>query len=144
MALLLVTSVSPEGRPSLASYARFFGDPFSWTVLGNTLRAALATTAICALIGYPAAFALARARGALQALLLVALILPLSVGVVVKAFAWTILLRSDGIVNRMLVGTGVVDTPVRLLFTESGLVFGAVNIFLPFMVLPIFAVVKLI
>jgi len=77
-------------------------------------------------------------------MLLAALILPLSVGVVVKAFAWTILLRTDGLVNRMLVGTGVVDTPLRLLFTESGLVFGAANIFLPFMVLPIFAVVKLI
>jgi putative spermidine/putrescine transport system permease protein len=72
------------------------------------------------------------------------LILPLSVGVVVKAFAWTILLRSDGIVNRLLLAVGIVEAPVRLLFTESGLVLGAVNIFLPFMVLPIFAVVKLI
>jgi putative spermidine/putrescine transport system permease protein len=144
MCLLLVSSVAPEGRPSFASYARFFSDPFSWTVLGNTLRAALATTTIAALVGYPAAFALARARGALQAMLLVALILPLSVGVVVKAFAWTILLRSDGVVNRLLLATGLVHEPLRLLFTETGLVLGAVNVFLPFMVLPVFSVVKLI
>jgi len=72
------------------------------------------------------------------------LIVPLSVGVVVKAFAWTILLRSDGVVNQLLLAIGAIDTPARWLFTESGLVLGAVNIFLPFMVLPIFAVVKLL
>lgn len=144
LGLLLVSSLYVEGGLSLANYVRFFRDPFSWTVVWNTLRAALLTTAICLAVGYPAAFALARARGRLQALLLVALILPLSVGVVVKAFAWTILLRSDGVVNRLLLAAGIVDQPLRLLFTEAGLVLGAVNVFLPFMVLPIFSVVKLI
>jgi putative spermidine/putrescine transport system permease protein len=144
LALLLVTSVTRDGRLSLEGYARFLADPFSWTVILNTLRVALLTTVVCLLAGYPAAAALAGARGALQSVLLAALILPLSVGVVVKAFAWTILLRTDGLVNRLLVVTGVVDAPVRLLFTEIGLVLGAANIFLPFMVLPIFAVMKLI
>jgi putative spermidine/putrescine transport system permease protein len=144
LALLLVTSVTRDGRLSLEGYARFLADPFSWTVILNTLRVALLTTVVCLLAGYPAAAALAGARGALQSVLLAALILPLSVGVVVKAFAWTILLRTDGLVNRLLVVTGLVDAPVRLLFTEVGLVLGAANIFLPFMVLPIFAVMKLI
>lgn len=144
LALLLLTSLYPEGRPSLGGYVRFFSDSFSWTVMANTLKVAALTTLICLGAGYAAAFALTRAGGALQALLLAALILPLSVGVVVKAFAWTILLRSDGVVNRLLIGVGVVDAPVRLIFTEVGLVLGAVNVFLPFMVLPIFSVVKLI
>jgi putative spermidine/putrescine transport system permease protein len=144
LVLLLLTSVTRDGRLSLAGYAQFLADPFSWTVIQNTVRVAVLTTVVCLLAGYPAAFALARAGGVLQGMLLAALILPLSVGVVVKAFAWTILLRTDGLVNRLLVVTGVVDTPLRLLFTESGLVLGAANVFLPFMVLPIFAVVKLI
>lgn len=144
LALLLVTSLVIEDRWTLDGYARFFGDPFSWTVMTNTVRVAALTTAICLLAGYPVAFALARAGGMLQGLLLAALIVPLSVGVVVKAFSWTILLRSDGVVNNLLVGLGIVDAPVRLIFTEPGLVLGAVNIFLPFMVLPIFSVVKLI
>src|SRR5262245_64705244 len=88
--------------------------------------------------------ALTKAPGTLQGLLLAALIVPLSVGVVVKAFSWTILLRSDGIVNKLLVGIGIVDAPVRLIFTETSLVLGAVNIFLPFMILPIFSVAKLV
>jgi putative spermidine/putrescine transport system permease protein len=144
LALLLVTSVLSDGHLTLTGYQRFLADPFSWTVIANTLRVATLTTLVCLLAGYPAAFALARAPGALQAVLLAALIIPLSVGVVVKAFAWTILLRSDGVVNKLLLAIGAIDTPTRWLFTESGLVLGAVNIFLPFMVLPIFAVVKLL
>jgi len=144
LSLLLLASVVGEGGFTLTAYTKFFADPFSWTVVGNTLRAAALTTLICLLAGYPVAFALARAGGAVQSLLLAALIVPLSVGVVVKAFSWTILLRSDGVVNKLLVGLGIVDAPVRLIFTEPGLILGAVNIFLPFMVLPIFSVVKLI
>ena len=144
LSLLLLTSFVSNGRWTLAAYTKFLADPFSWTVITNTLRAAALTTVICLLAGYPVAFALAGARGALQGLLLAALIVPRSVGVVVKAFSWTILLRSDGAVNTLLVGLGIVHAPVRLIFTESGLVLGAVNIFLPFMVLPIFSVVKLL
>jgi putative spermidine/putrescine transport system permease protein len=76
--------------------------------------------------------------------LLVAIILPLSIGVVVKAFAWQIVLRRDGIVSQFLVGVGIWSEPQRLLFTETGLVLGAANVFLPFMILPIYSVVKLI
>jgi len=144
LALLLFASLVSDGRFTLASYARFLSDPFSWTVLVNTLRAAALTTLICLVAGYPVAMALTKAPGTLQGLLLAALIVPLSVGVVVKAFSWTILLRSDGIVNKLLVGIGIVDAPVRLIFTETGLVLGAVNIFLPFMILPIFSVAKLV
>jgi putative spermidine/putrescine transport system permease protein len=144
LGLLLAASVmTPEGL-SLAGYARFFSDPFGWKVLWNSLRAALLTTGLCLVIGYPAAFALARASGAAQILLLVALILPLSVGVVVKAFAWTILLRTDGVVNQVLMLLRLSDEPVRLIFTETGLVIGAVNVFLSFMVLPIYSVLRLI
>jgi len=142
--MLLFASVIRDGHWTLSSYAKFLGDPFSWTVLANTLRAALLTTLICLVAGYPVAVALTRAPGALQGLLLASLIVPLSVGVVVKAFSWTILLRSDGVANQLLVALRVVEAPVRLIFTEAGLVLGAVNIFLPFMVLPIFSVVRLI
>jgi putative spermidine/putrescine transport system permease protein len=144
LAGLLVTSVlTPEGV-SLAGYARFFGDAYGWKVLRNSVEAALLTTALCFVIGYPTAFALARARGAVQVLLLVALILPLSVGVVVKAFSWTILLRSNGVVNQLLMGLGLTGEPVRFIFTQTGLVIGAVNVFLSFMVLPIYSVIRLI
>lgn len=141
--LLARSFKGPDGW-TLALFAQFFDDPFNWRVIGNTLRIAALVTLATLVIGYPAALGLVRARGALQAVLLAAIILPLSVGVVVKAFAWQIVLRRDGAIAQLLVATGIWQEPQRLLFTEPGLVIGAANVFLPFMILPIYSVVKLI
>lgn len=142
--LLLVSSITTPQGLSLATYREFFADPFSWKILGHTLETAIKVTLVALLIGYPMAFALARSSGIVQVILLIALILPLSVGVVVKAFSWSILLRSNGVLNLSLMGLGIIEQPVRLIFTELGLLIGAVNVFLPFMVLPIYSVVKMI
>ena len=141
--LLAKSFTGPTGL-SLAPFAEFFADPFSWRVIANTLNVALMVTLVCLVVGYPVAFALAWSRGLAQVALLVAIILPLSIGVVVKAFAWQIVLRRDGVIAKLLVATGIWSEPQRLLFTETGLVIGAANVFLPFMILPIYAVVKLI
>ncbi len=135
--------MGPQGF-TLSLFQAFFADDYNWRVIGNTLRIAALVTLLCLVIGYPVAIALARARGLMQVLLLTAIILPLSVGVVVKAFAWQIVLRRDGAIAKLLVATGIWDEPQRLLFTEPGLVIGAANVFLPFMILPIYSVVKLI
>ncbi len=141
---LLIKSVWTETGLSFIGFQAFFGDPFNWRILGNSLRIALWTTLASLLIGYPVAFALAKARGIVQIVLLTSIILPLSVGIVVKAFAWQIVLRRDGVVSMALQGLGLSDEPVRLLFTETGLVIGAVNVFLPFMILPLYSVINLI
>lgn len=141
---LLAKSVSGSGGMTLEPFARFFSDRYSWQVISNTVTIALAVTLVCLLIGYPVAFALAWSKGWVQIALLVSIILPLSIGVVVKAFAWQIVLRRDGVVSQLLVGLGLWHEPQRLLFTETGLVLGAANVFLPFMILPIYSVVKLI
>lgn len=141
---LLLKSFSGPTGPTIQPYVAFMSDPFNWRVIGNTLRIGLWVTVVCFIIGYPAAFALARAGAVVQIVMLVSIILPLSIGAVVKAFAWQIVLRRDGVVSQLLVGVGIWDEPQRLLFTEAGLVLGAANIFLPFMILPIYSVVKLI
>lgn len=144
LAFLLARSfMGPQG-PTLSLFTAFFADSYNWRVIGNTLRIAALVTLLCLVVGYPVALALARARGMAQVMLLTAIILPLSVGVVVKAFAWQIVLRRDGAIAKLLVGLGIWDEPQRLLFTEPGLVIGAANVFLPFMILPIYSVVKLI
>jgi putative spermidine/putrescine transport system permease protein len=143
LAMLLFKSLSAAGAfPSLAGYAEFFGDAFHLNILWRTLRVALLVTALSLVLAYPTAFVLARARGIVQTVILVAMVLPLAVGVVVKTFAWSILFRSDGLLNQTLIGLGLFDAPVRMLFTEPALVVAAANVFLPFMVLPIYAVVR--
>ena len=143
LVLLLLQSLrTADAFPSFASYHEFFSDPFHLNILWRTVRVAFLVTLLTLVLAYPTAFALARARGFVQNLILVAMVLPLAVGVIVKTFAWSILLRSDGLINKTLLGLGVVDSPVRLLFTEPALVIAAANVFLPFMVLPIYAVVR--
>lgn len=142
LALLAASLQDESGGFTLDGFARFFSDPYHGTVVWNTIKIALLVTGLCLLIGYPTAFAMARAPLAVQGLMFVALILPLSVGVVVKSFAWTVLLRGNGALNSMLLGLGVIDEPLKLLFNERGLVIAAVHVFLPFMVLPIFTVAR--
>ena len=142
LAILLVESFRGPGGWTLAGYAGFFGSAYAWGVVGRTLRVAATVTAACLLLGYPAAFAMAAARGWLQSVLMAAVLLPLSLSVIVKAFGWTVMLRGTGLVSRLLQALGLADGPVRLLFTEWGLLIGAVNIFLPFMLLSIYASVR--
>jgi putative spermidine/putrescine transport system permease protein len=141
LAMLLAVSVGGESGFSLAAYGKLLGTAYYLAVIWNSLKLALLTTLIALAIAYPASFALARARGALRSLLLATLFLPLAASVIVKAFAWTILLRSDGIINQALFAVGIIDEPIRMIFTETALIVGSVNIFLPFMILPIYAVV---
>ena len=143
LVLLLARSLrGPGGEFSIDGYVEFLGDGHNLAVLWRTLRVALWTTVLALVLAYPTAFALARARGAVQTLILVAMVLPLSVGVIVKAFAWSILFRTNGVLNQTLLSLGAVDEPIRMLFTETALVVGAANVFLPFMVLPIYSVVR--
>ncbi len=141
--LILLFTASLRGPNGLAfdAYQKLFGTAFYLQTIWNSLRLALLTTLLTLAIGYPASFALARARRFVRSALLASLFLPLAAGVVIKAFAWTILLRSDGIVNRVLLALHTIGTPIRMIFTDTALVIGAVNIFLPFMILPIYAVV---
>ncbi|WP_316238504.1 ABC transporter permease [Bradyrhizobium sp. SZCCHNR1015] len=142
LALLLGVSVlDANGGITPANYTRLLGTPYYLGIIWNSLRLGLLTTLIAFLISYPAAFALARARGPLRSILLATLFLPLAASVIVKAFAWTILLRSDGLINTVLIAMGIIEDPIRTIFTQTALIVGAVNIFLPFMVLPIYAVV---
>jgi putative spermidine/putrescine transport system permease protein len=141
LVLLLAASISGPSGFTLAEYGKLLGTSFYLGVIWNSLRLALLTTLIALAIGYPAAFAIGRARGAVRSLLLASLFLPLAASVIVKAFAWTILLRSDGIVNETLMALGIINDPIRMIFTETALIVGSVNIFLPFMILPIYTVV---
>src|SRR5262249_14430981 len=97
LVMLLARGVMGPKGFTVEPLASFLSDPLNWQVIGNTLKIAALVTIVCLIIGYPTAFALAWSAGWAQIVLLAAIILPLSVGVVVKAFAWQIVLRRDGV-----------------------------------------------
>jgi putative spermidine/putrescine transport system permease protein len=141
LAQLLSQSFKSDAGFSLHAYDRLLGDAYGRSLVWNSLRLGLVTTGITLAIGYPAAFGLALSKGALRSVFLASLFLPLAASVIAKAFAWTILLRSHGVINDVLIGLHLTDRPVRMIFTQTALIIGAANVFLPFMILPIYAVV---
>ncbi len=142
--LLLWSSIrGPEGF-TLNGYVRVLGDGYYIGVIGNSLQLGLITTLGAFILGYPAAFALARARGTAQVVLFALVFLPLTVSIIVKSFGWGIVLRRDGILNWLMLNMGLIERPVRMIFTEGALYAGMPNVFPPFMVLPIFSVVRMI
>lgn len=143
MLLMLAASVMPRGvyggvEPgfTLEHYRRFL-DPLYLRVLGRTVAWAAITTVACLGLGYPVAWVMARSRR--RQLLLFLVVLPFWTSFLVRTFALIFLLRDTGLVNSLLLGLGVIDRPLTLLYTPFAVLVGLVYGFLPFMVLPIYA-----
>ena len=122
---------------SLAQYARFLGDRFSWSILLDTILLGAKATLVCLLLGIPFAWTCCRARPALQSALLFIVVLPILTSVVVRTFAWIVILGRQGIMNKALIAAGLIDEPLRLLFSELGVVMVLAQVQLPLMVLPL-------
>lgn len=121
---------------TLEHYRRFF-DPIYLSIVRRTLVVSLACTAICLVLGYPVAYAIARS-GRWKSLLLFLVILPFWTSFLVRTFAMIFLLRDTGLVNSVLLGLGVIERPLTLLYTPFSVMAGLVYTFLPFMILPIY------
>src|SRR5258708_6613358 len=93
---------------------------------------------LCLLIGYPVAFAIARAPGVWRPLLLFLVILPFWTSFLIRVYAWIALLQPSGLINRLLLAAGFVETPVALLYNGFSVELGLVYSYLPFMILPLY------
>ncbi|MBB3650094.1 putative spermidine/putrescine transport system permease protein [Rhizobium sp. BK619] len=109
-------------------------------ILVRTLGVALLVTACCALIGLPYAMIAASVSGWKRSLLLGAVLLPLWTSLLVRTAAWFILLQEKGLINDMLIGLGLIASPLPLIFNRIGVVIAMTHVLLPFMVLPIYSV----
>jgi putative spermidine/putrescine transport system permease protein len=139
MLLFLVSLYTDTGMTSfgLTQYAKFLLDPFSLKILGSTLWLGVEVTALCLLLGFPLAYLYMRAPGPLQGVLILIVLLPLLTSVVVRTFAWIVILGRQGIINATLMELGLIDTPLRLLYTEGGVVLALAQVQMPLMVLPL-------
>lgn len=144
--VVLLVSESFVGAQGLTleGYRKVLADDYYVGIIWNSLKLALITTAATLLLGYPAAFALARAKGVLQVVLFALIFLPLTVSIIVKTFGISIMMGRNGIINWLLVNLGFIERPMRLVFTEFNLYFGMVNVFLPFMILPLYSVMRML
>jgi putative spermidine/putrescine transport system permease protein len=124
---------------SVAQYVKFFGDTFNLSILGGTVWLAVKATLVCLLFGYPIAWVASRASARWQSLLVFLVVLPILTSVVVRTFAWIVILGREGILNDTLRLLRIVDQPVPLLFTETGVIAVLAQVQMPLMVLPLLA-----
>jgi ABC-type spermidine/putrescine transport system permease subunit I len=135
-------SLTDPPDAGLSNYAKFFSQEANLRVLGNTFWIAGISTLTCLLIGFPYAYLMTIVPGRVAGLLLIAVLLPFWSSLLVRTFAWQVILRDTGIINSLLEDLAVVSEPVPLIRTTLGVIVGMSHILLPFMVLPIYAVMR--
>ncbi len=138
--LALVSLEAPNF--TLVNYVAFFTEGVYVRVLLQTFRVAATVTLLCILIGYPTAYVLARANPRLRTVLLLLVLIPYLTSFLVRTYAWMVLLHGKGIINSVLLSTGVVDQPVKLIFNQIGVHIGMVHVMLPLMILPLFSIMR--
>ena len=141
MGLIAVYSVMDQGNSivtfsfTLKHYAKFFTDSDFLLILWRSLLIALKTTVICLLLGYPAAYFIARSKGKVQNALILCITIPMWINMLVRTYAWIGLLSEGGVIQKLLSFFGLGNR--ELLYTEGAVLLGMVYNFLPFMILQI-------
>jgi putative spermidine/putrescine transport system permease protein len=145
LCVLVVMSLSTDSDMQAytsAHYVKFFTDAFNYSILIDTILLGVKATLVCLLFGYPIAWVASRAGARWQSVLLFLVILPIMTSVVVRTFSWIVILGRYGVLNQIVTGLGLSEEPLRLLFTEAGVVIVLAQVQMPLMVLPILTVMS--
>lgn len=133
-----------EPRWTFDNFVQIFQTGVYLQVLWLTVRIGLIVTLVSLLLGYPVAFVLARVDPAKSNLLMILVLVPFWTSILVRTYAWMVLLGQQGIINQLLLSLGVINEPVRLLNTTFAVYVAMVHVLLPFMILPLYGVMRAI
>lgn len=145
--LALLVAVSLVRGPEITDigidqYAAFVGDRANAEILWDTLWLGVQVTLLTLLLGFPLAWLMTKVSGRWYSVLVFVTILPLLTSVVVRTFAWIVILGRQGIVNTTLIGMGSIDAPLGLLYSRGGVVVALAQVMMPMMVLPLSSVLQ--
>lgn len=125
-------------QASLANFALIASDDLYLRAYLGSFANALLATALCLVLGYPIAYAIARARGAWRQILLFLVIMPFWTSFLIRVYSWIAILQPNGLLNGFLAGLGLISAPLPLLNNRFSVQLGLVYSYLPFMILPIY------
>ncbi|WP_397452091.1 ABC transporter permease [Pseudomonas sp. NA-150] len=111
-------------------------------IFARTFYIGAIVTVLCLLLGFPVAYWLAMLPEGKSNLLMICVLLPFWTSLIVRTAAWIVLLQSDGLINRTLIFLGVIDAPIQLVFNRTGVIIAMTHVLLPFMILPLYSVMK--
>lgn len=123
----------------LRGYALLFSDSLYLATYLNSVKIAAISTLCCILIGYPMAYYIARSAPATRNVLLLGVILPFWTSLLLRVYAWVGILRNDGLLNKLLIGLGIISQPLEIYRTDLAVYIGMVYSYLPFFILPLYA-----
>ncbi|MEI8145780.1 MAG: ABC transporter permease [Alphaproteobacteria bacterium] len=129
-------------EPGVGSWVKFYTDPFYLKVIFDTLKLGVFAVIATTILAYPLALAFRAASPRMQQVLLFIILMPLLTSVVIRTFAWIVILAREGVANQMLMGLGLTSAPLNLLQTELGLVIALTQIEMPLMLLPLLTVMR--
>jgi putative spermidine/putrescine transport system permease protein len=127
---------------TLKHYLHILHTPVYFRILFITFRIAFFVTVVCLFAGYPVAYLLSKLPPRKSNLLMIFVMLPFWTSLLVRSYAWMVLLQREGILNMILMKLGLISTPIKMMFNPIGVTVGMVHILLPFMILPLLAVMK--
>ncbi|PZO04641.1 MAG: ABC transporter permease [Hyphomicrobiales bacterium] len=130
------------GAPSLEHYRRMLAEPSYGRTFRTTFEISLATTAICILLGYPLAYFLSQLPRRAANLCMIAVLLPFWTSLLVRTYAWLVLLQRSGLINTWGMDLGLWSEPLQLVHNVGGTLIGMVHIMLPFLVLPLYSTMR--
>ena len=139
--LLRLLALSVEGG-SLVAYERALTNELYLRVIFETFKIAAIVTLLTLALGYPVAYVMATSGRVWQLVGIAFVLLPFWTSILVRTYAWMVMLGRNGVVNRTLIGWGVIDSPLPLLNNLAGVLIGMVHVLLPYMILPVFNAVK--
>ena len=142
--LPLLNSLIPtfflQNQFSLEAYSHFFQDSYYLAVFFRTIRIALLVTVICSILGLPTAYFVSGVSKKWKGILIALTLFPLLTNSVVRSFAWINILGKNGIVNLLLLRSGLIKAPLTMLYTEFSIIIGSVYLFLPTMIMTLVGV----
>lgn len=130
-----------EMKFTLENIARVF-DPLYMNTIWETVKIAVITTVLCLLIGYPFAYTITIVDRKYRSILLLLATIPFWINFLVRSYAWIVILRSQGLVNTLLLKLGIISEPLNLLYNTPSVILGMVYSLLPFMILPVYAAIE--
>lgn len=140
--LFYLSFIGNDGQLSLEHYQKMIEYKSYARVFVTTFQVSILTTLLCILIGYPLAYFLAMLPQRMAGFFMLAVLLPFWTSLLVRTYAWLVLLQKNGILNDFAISAGIWETPVKLVHNMTGTLIGMAHIMLPFLVLPLYGAMR--